>query len=86
MNHQSLYMNIDENGERQFILESKYSRDKKEAYVGIVIKVDNEGNKYYSHIIFQKENNRKAQGSFENQKTAQKQHSVFLLKNCGEML
>ena len=71
-----IYQNVDEEGELQFILSNKYSRAGKNAFVSIIIKVDNEGNKYYSHTILQEKNNRKAQGSSENQNIAQKLHPV----------
>ncbi|MBO7047319.1 MAG: hypothetical protein J6W62_00190 [Spirochaetia bacterium] len=71
-----IYQNIDDEGEQQFILSNKYSRAGKNAFVSIIIKVDNEGNKYYSHTILQEKNNRKAQGSSENQNIAQKLHPV----------
>lgn len=71
-----IYQNIDDEGEQQFILSNKYSRTGKNAFVSIIIKVDNEGNKYYSHTILQEKNNRKAQGSSENQNIAQKLHPV----------
>ena len=71
-----IYQNVDEEGELQFILSNKYSRAGKNAFVSIIIKVDNEGNKYYSHTILQEKNNRKAQGFSENQNIAQKLHPV----------
>ena len=69
-----IYQNTDLEGEQQYVLSNKYSRNGKSAYASIVIKVDNEGNKYYSHTILQEKNNRKAQGSSENQNIAQKLH------------
>ena len=71
-----IYQNTDLEGEQQYVLSNKYSRNGKSAYASIVIKVDNEGNKYYSHTILQEKNNRKAQGSSENQNIAQKLHPV----------
>ena len=49
-----LYTNTDDNGKQQFILGSKYSRGGKIAFVGIVIKEDSKGKKYYSHTIYKK--------------------------------
>jgi len=49
-----LFTNTDSNGKRQFILGSKYSRGGKIAYVGIVVKEDIKGKKYYSHTIYEK--------------------------------
>ena len=54
----------------------KFSRCGEEEYVeyvGIVIRIDSRGNKYYSHTIYQK-NNRKAQGVPDNQGLTQKLH------------
>ena len=49
-----LFPNIDNEGKSQFVLGSKYIRKGEIGYVGIVIKVDKDGNKYYSHTIYQK--------------------------------
>ena len=71
-----LYTNIDADNNRQFILGSKYVRNNEKNYVGIVIKIDSRGNKYYSHTIYQK-NNRKAQGVPGNQGLTQKLHPAI---------
>jgi hypothetical protein len=71
-----LFDNTDFYGERQFVLGGKFSRCGEEEYVeyvGIVIRIDSRGNKYYSHTIYQK-NNRKAQGVPDNQGLTQKLH------------
>ena len=49
-----IFTNTDAIGKRQYILGSKYIRNEGIGYVGIVIKVDKDGNKYYSHTIYQK--------------------------------
>ena len=68
-----LFDNTDFYGERQFVLGGKFSRCGEEEYVGIVIRIDSRGNKYYSHTIYQK-NNRKAQGVPDTQGLTQKLH------------
>ena len=49
-----LIVNIDLVGKKQFVLGSKYIRKEEIGYAGIVIKLDRDGNKYYSHTIYQK--------------------------------
>ena len=46
--------NLDTYGKLQYVLGSKFSRSGVDGYVGIVIKVDKQGKKYYSHTIYQK--------------------------------
>ena len=68
-----LYTNFD-GKKRQFILGSKFSRKNKEiGFVGIVIKEDKEGNKYYSHTIYQK-NSRAAKSGSGNQNLTLRLH------------
>ena len=49
-----LFINHEANNKHQYILGSKFSRKEDIGYVGIVIKEDKEGKKYYSHTIYQK--------------------------------
>ena len=71
-----LHNNIDPNDKRQYILGSKYIRDQTRGYVGIVIKEDRMGNKYYTHTIYQK-NNQAARSGTENQSLTLKLHPVI---------
>ena len=68
-----LQSTLDEFGERQFVIGSKYLRGGVIGYVGIVIRVDKDGNKYYSHTIYQK-NNRAATGGTGNQNLTRNLH------------
>ena len=68
-----LYENRDINWEKQYILGSKFIRTGHIGYVGIIIKEDSRGKKYYSHTIYQK-NNRTAKGVPENQGLTLKLH------------
>ena len=68
-----LYENKDSNGSRQYILGSKFIRTGHIGYVGIIVKEDSRGNKYYSHTIYQK-NNRTAKGVPEKQGLTLKLH------------
>ena len=61
-----LHSNIDINGKRQFVLGSKFFRNGRTGYVGIVIKEDSKGNKYYSHTIY-KNFSREAKSETGNQ-------------------
>lgn len=47
---------LEDNGMKNYVLISKFSRDGDVNYVGIVIKEDRHGNKYYNHTIGQKNN------------------------------
>ena len=68
-----IYENREINGEKQYILGSKFIRTEEIGYVGIIIKEDSRGKKYYSHTIYQK-NNRTAKGVPENQGLTLKLH------------
>ena len=70
-----IYENREINGEKQYILGSKFIRTEEIGYVGIIIKEDSRGKKYYSHTIYQK-NNRTAKGVPENQGLTLKLHPV----------
>ncbi|MBO7047346.1 MAG: hypothetical protein J6W62_00325 [Spirochaetia bacterium] len=49
-----LYINFESADDIQFILGNKYSRSGANGYVGIVIRTDKDGKKYYSHTIYHK--------------------------------
>ena len=68
-----LLQNLDTSGKQQYVLGSKYSRHDATGYVGIVIKEDKDGKKYYSHTIYQKIS-RAATGGTENQHQTRNLH------------
>ena len=68
-----LHTNVDTDGKRQYVLGSKYIRGEKPNYVGIVIKEDMEGNKYYTHTLYH-EFSREAKSETENQNLTPTQH------------
>ena len=68
-----LYTNFEKSDDIQFVLGNKYSRAGEIGYVGIVIKVDKDGKKYYSHTIYQK-TSWAATGGTENQSLTRNLH------------
>ena len=68
-----IYENRDIDGKKQYISGSKFIHAGHIGYVGIIIKEDSRGKKYYSHTIYQK-NNRTAKGVPKNQGLTLKLH------------
>ena len=69
----SVLLHINIENKRQYILGSKFSRKEEIGFVGIVIKEDKEGHKYYSHTIYQK-NSRAAKSGSGNQNLTLRLH------------
>ena len=68
-----LYINLESLFDIQYVLGNKYYRSGETGYVGIVIRVDKDGKKYYSHTIYKKIS-RAATGGTENQNLTRNLH------------